>query len=455
MQTPHSHFGYRVEVLVSEHGERHPLIISKASGLPLFSPSVWLTSHRRTSGLAAGTLANNAQTLAYVYVWAELRGIALDARFREGDFLRQWEVADLAEHLREKVRNQRGNSKVQPFRPSEPARESMVAAVITPGVGNYRLDMAADYLYWLATQTAHHFRNARRKHDAEEAELLRDEMVNQLRGHKQIAKDRNSMDLPMAPEPAVIIRLLEVVQVDHPENPWADPPRLVNDLLDAQAIGKQREAKRLQSMLTAKLAIRLRNRLVVHLLYHLGIRRGELLGLKARDLKGPSLLVLRHPDDPEDPRKYQPNTKTRDRKLPANPGLQAMWLDYVSLVRSKFPLARKHPLLIVNHRDGSPLSFSGLAKVFKDLGRVDSLLQNLTPHHLRRAWNEEFSQLADEQNLGDAREVQLRAELMGWNPGSPTPTAEKYLRRHTKRKAQKISLQLQEEMMHPRKDDHA
>jgi hypothetical protein len=179
-----------------------------------------------------------------------------------------------------------------------------------------------------------------------------------------------------------------------------------------------------------------------------------LLGLKARDLKGPSLLVLRHPDDQEDPRKNQPNAKTRDRKLPVNPGLQAMWLDYVSLVRSKFPLARRHPLLIVNHRDGLPLSFSGLANIFEDLGMVDGLQQCLTPHHMRRAWNGEFSRLADERGLSEAREMQFRAELMGWNPGSPHPTAEKYLRRHTKRKAQEISLQLQEEMMHPREDDH-
>ncbi len=441
--------GFRVETLASEHGERYPLIISRASGLPLFSPSVWLIVHRRNSGLAAGTLSNNAHTLASLYGWAEARGIDLDQRFRAGEFLLQWEVTDLTNHLRAEVRTLGRHTRIQRLRPTSPAREPLLASVVTSGVGNYRLEIAADYLYWLGTQAADRFHNLKQSIDAENAEKHRDTMIDQLRGHKQIAKGRNSMGARMAPEPAVIARLIEVVQVEHPENPWADPPRLLQALHAARQAGKQAEVKRVQSILTGKLAIRLRNRLIVHLLFHLGIRRGELLGLKAGDLKGRILEVLRHPDDPDDPRKFPPNTKTRDRKLPVNPGLQAQWLDYVSLIRSQFPLARKHPYLIVNHLDGSPLSFPGLAKVFDYLRGVEGLPSNLTAHHLRHAWNEAFSLLADDNNLDPVRETQLRAELMGWNPGARNPTAMIYLRRHTKRKAQEISLKLQGEAMHP------
>jgi len=435
----------------SDFGERHPLVISCASGLPLFSPSIWLTAHRRTAGLAVGTLANNAQTLASVYNWAETRGIRLDERFLMGDFLSGWEVSDLAEYLRAEIRTQsRSSQKVVRFRSAEPMREPMLMATVTPPVGNYRLDIAASFLYWLSTQTAHRLKNLGKTVEGETAEKERDEMASGLRCHKQTAMRRNSLLHRQAPEPEVITRLLEVVKVDHPDNPWADPPMLVEKLLDAQAVGKQTEAKRYQTILTAKLAIRLRNKLIVHLLFHLGLRRGEMLGLKARDLRGSFLWVLRHPDDPEEIRQNAPNTKTRDRKLSVNSGLQIMWLDYVSLVREKFPLARKHPYVIVNHRDGNPLCFPGLAKIFDDLGRVAGLPKNLTPHHLRHAWNDKFSDLADEQDMDEAREVQIRAELMGWNPGSPRPTAMAYLRRKTKRRAQDISLQLQEDMMHPK-----
>lgn len=442
-----SAFGYRVESLSSEHGERHPLIVSKATGLPVFAASVWLTVHRRNSGLAVGTIFNNAQTLAAIYSWAEARGTELDRRFQQGEFLLQWEVSDLANHLRIEVKTQGRRIRSERLRPMEPAREPAFASVVTSHVGNYRIDIAADFLYWLATQATHHFRNLKQILTAESAERSRDTMVEQLRSYKQVAKNRNSLSARTAPEPTMIARLFEVIQVDHPDNPWADPTRLVESLQAARQAGNNREISRLQTILTGKLAIRLRNRLIIHLLYHLGIRRGELLGLKARNLKGRYLEVLRHPDDPEDPRKFPPNTKTRDRKVPVNSGLQAQWLDYVSLIRSRFPLSRKHPYLIVNHLDGSPLSFPGLAKVFAQLRCVEGLPMNLTPHHLRHAWNEAFSNLADEENLDHAREAQLRAELMGWNPGAQSPTAMIYLRRKTKLKAQEMSLKLQGEAM--------
>lgn len=446
---------YRVEVVVAEHGERHPLVVNRSSGLPLFNPCVWLTASRRVKGFAAGTLGNNAQTVASVYSWAVARGLDLDERFRVGEFLAPWEIGDLTDYLRMEVKTKPKHPNVQKLRSMEPAREPHLATVVTPGVGNYRLDIAASYLDWLATQTVHQLFNSKRKDDAREAETRRDGMTAKLRGRKQLQSNRNQLEVRMAPEATVIQRLLEVVNVDHPGNPWADPPRLVAALKAAELAGDQKKVKRLQAMLSGKLAIRMRNRLVIHLLFHLGLRRGEMLGLKVRDLKGHSLYILRHPDDPEDPRgAYAPNTKTRDRKLPVNPGLQRQILDYVALVRGKYPAARKHPYLVVNHRDGGPLSFMGLAKMFGELRQVEGIPRNLTPHHLRHAWNEEFSRLADEQGLDPAREVQLRSELAGWNPGTKNPTAMVYTRRHSKAKAQKISLDLQERMMHPTGDDN-
>ncbi|BDU70866.1 tyrosine-type recombinase/integrase [Mesoterricola silvestris] len=448
--------GYRVETVVSDYGERHPLVVDVTTGLPLFAPSVWLTSHRRVTGVAGGTLANNAVTVAAIYDWANVRGIDLDGRFGNGKFLSHAEMSDLVACLRIVTRSQQRDphKNVFPFRPGEPMREPRMLDVVTSRVGNYRLDVAADYLHWLATVACNWMANSGRRDESAAAQTVRDDMVKNILGHRERAKGRNAFLLPMAPEPEVIERILNLIGVDHPDNPWADPPDLVQAWTAAENAGDQKEVKRIRDRLLGRLAIRVRNRLIVNLLYCLGIRRGELLGLKARDLKGAKVFVLRRPDDPEDPRKYEPNTKTRDRDLPVNSGLQAMWLDYVSLVRGKFPMARKHPLLIVNHRDGLPLSFSGLAKIFKDLRAVAGVPKNLSPHKLRHAWNDEFSRLADEHGLDEAREVQHRAELMGWNPNSPRSTAAIYLRRHTKRKAQKFLLEMQEDMMHPRGDDH-
>ena len=220
------------------------------------------------------------------------------------------------------------------------------------------------------------------------------------------------MAIAIAPASSVTARLLDVVQVDHPENPWADPPKLLEALNVAKQASNPREEKRIQTILAGKLAVRLRNRLIVDLLSQFGMRRGELLELKVSNLQGESLFIHRQPDVSEDPRKYAPLRMTRGRKLLAYPDLQAQWFDYAR-IRGKLPGALKHPFLLVNHRDGSPLSSPAVTRIFSELRKVVGLPSNLTPHHLRRFWNEEFSRLADEQGWDPARKAQIRAYQIG------------------------------------------
>lgn len=193
---------------------------------------------------------------------------------------------------------------------------------------------------------------------------------------------------------SVIARLLDVVQVDHPENPWADSPKLLEALNVAKQAWNQGEEKRIETLLAGKLAIRVRNRLIVHLLSHLGMRLGELLELKVSDLQGASMFILLQPDVPDDPRKYAPSRMTRARKLPTYPGLQVQWFDY-ALIRGKLPGALKHPFLLVNQRDGSPLSSRAVTRIFSELRQVEGLPSNLTPYHLRRTWKAEICRLAE------------------------------------------------------------
>jgi integrase len=87
---------------------------------------------------------------------------------------------------------------------------------------------------------------------------------------------------------AEVIRLRAVVEPDHPENPF--------------------EPK-----------VRFRNYLIIRLLLDLGIRRGELLGIRVEDCRlgsNGTVTVHRRPDDPDDPRKVQPSSKTEARLLP-------------------------------------------------------------------------------------------------------------------------------------------
>jgi integrase len=162
-----------------------------------------------------------------------------------------------------------------------------------------------------------------------------------------------------APSKEAMDRLLEVIKPGAPDNPWDD------------------------------FGLQVRNQLLVHLMYALGLRRGEVLGLKIGDhidFRGKRLLIARTFDDPEDPRRHQPATKTRDRWLPLKDGLIDMLQNYVIRIRIKVPKARKHQFLFVSHQSGRPLSASGESKVFDQLRQcVADLPRQLTNHVLRHA----------------------------------------------------------------------
>ena len=83
----------------------------------------------------------------------------------------------------------------------------------------------------------------------------------------------------------------------------------------------------------------------VGIIYGLGIRRGEALGIKIGDhvqWDRSRILIARNADDPDDPRKRQPLAKTRDRFLPIRDKLIDMMHAYVTHIRFKVPGARKH-----------------------------------------------------------------------------------------------------------------
>ena len=107
--------------------------------------------------------------------------------------------------------------------------------------------------------------------------------------------------------------LMEIIQPGHPENPF-----------------KARD-------------IAVRNALIVHLLICLGIRRGELLGIRIPDIEISelTLTIHRRPDEPVDPRLRQPYTKTLARTLPLSPRLAEIILDYTVGVRKYIREAKR------------------------------------------------------------------------------------------------------------------
>ncbi|MBN2680050.1 site-specific integrase [Acidithiobacillus montserratensis] len=189
---------------------------------------------------------------------------------------------------------------------------------------------------------------------------------------------------------------------------------------------------------------KVRNNLMVQYLLFLGIRRGELLGIRVSDLdfQKNEVLVARRADAPEDPRAAQPNAKTADRLLPLDQELSDLTRNYILTWRRRFKGARRHPFLFVASGTGDPLTLSAINRVFETLRvKCPSLPANLSPHVLRHTWNDEFSLMMDANKVDAELEKKMRSRLMGWSEHSNT--AATYTRRHIQRKANEALLGMQ------------
>jgi integrase len=170
----------------------------------------------------------------------------------------------------------------------------------------------------------------------------------------------------------------------------------------------------------------------------------------------PTLNLERHPGDPKDSRARPPSVKTMPRVVPITPILHAVLWEYITVHRRKLEVSfrargdkaalrrlKSHSYIFVGSQ-GAPLSQSSVYKIFETLRmRTGGLPVNLTPHALRRTWNDIFTELGRD-TLGP-REAQIREYLMGWVRGSRQPAH--YARLSTQREAARAMLEMQRQWM--------
>ena len=174
-----------------------------------------------------------------------------------------------------------------------------------------------------------------------------------------------------------------------------------------------------------------RDLVIFHLLRELGIRNGELLGIKidgfSRTASGyMTVYIRRNKDLISDPRTSPASVKTLERKLKISDNLWTLIERYIS-ERKKLLKARRHNFLIVTD-DGVPLSNDSVGALFKMLR--EHVGRSLTPHTLRHSWACNFILTAFENSLTlTTREKErtiasalsvLRAH-MGWSLSSSMP----------------------------------
>lgn len=395
-----------------------PFLVSASTGVPLDAPTFWVIAHRRALGRQPNTLSNELRSLMYLYLWAEARGVDIHQRLREGIFFPLSEIIDLVnfcgrfaddvlEEMQDRslklVRLNRRRKNAKRTVQSDEKRNRLAA------IRSFVEFTSADFLSTLSQWPQRwDYYNA-----------VRTQCLELLQGYLDgLPKtNRDDLGLPEGLSAAAIKRLREIIEPDHSDNPFQPE-------------------------------VRFRNYLIVRLLLELGIRRGELLGIKVSDCvvgASGSITVHRRPDDPDDPRRNKPATKTAARVLSLNARMAELVHEWAVHYRARIPGARLHPFLIVNCRDGGPMSLSNVNKIFEALRRrVPDLPKELSPHLLRHSWNDTFSEAMDKKGIPEDQEIKWRMRLMGWRNEN---SARHYLRRTVRRRSNEVLKEMQDQMI--------
>jgi len=411
---------YRVVTVVKADGERLPLLIR--DGIPLWATTLYSLTELRAKNRATKTLEAHLRALMLFYVFLDQREIDLDYRISVGETLHMHEVDELVQNCRLQMREVYQNNaaadslssgflirNLERFRKSPDMRRQKS---VVPHLAATRIQAICHYLEWLMLDRVDRIRANPALRQMLETSFQR--VLSALRARSPRVDLRGQVLEREGLSLEAQRRLFEVIDPWFPGNPWRNQ------------------------------GAKIRNQLIIKWLYHLGMRRGELLGIRIGDIdfrKG-KVTIHRRADDKLDPRKNQPNAKTKARILDIDQELLKKTQEYIMSFRRSLEGARRHDFLFVTVDTGKPISIHGFEKIFKVLrASGNNLPEPLFAHLLRHTWNDNFSREMDKNGVPEDKEKKYRAYFMGWSETSGT--AATYTRRHTRKAAEKISLSMQ------------
>jgi len=399
---------FGVSSFILDSGERYCLVVDRSTDLPLYYPNLFLTTQLRNKSDASATIEAAAANLVILLRFLDRRGIDLQERFLKRDFLKVHELDDLRDFSQRKLGNMSATAAAKSIFSLEELEES--AGTVTNGTQYSRLTTIAGYIGWLAKHLL----------DSAGENVIKqiDVMEEQIKARRPSKRGRNNTRNKSLSDEQ-LETLFEVIRPKSEFNPF-----------------------------TAY--VQRRNRLMVLVLYYLGIRRGELLNIRIRDIdfSKNQLEIVRRADEKDDLRSDQPKVKTRSRILPLSDALAKELHEFVAMDRRKIQNANRHDFLFVTYKAGKtvgqPITIAGYHKVVDVVRSVCPDLYAMTGHKLRHTWNRKFSEHMDSMGSppSEERQEQIRSSLQGWKDGSGT--ASTYNKRFVEQKAYEAALSMQE-----------
>lgn len=384
-------------IFIMSSGERYCTVIDKRTGIPLFYPSLYITTNLRCKSDSISTIELHAGGIALFYRFMDEKKIDIESRISSGMFLNNAEIDGLRDYIERKVRK----SKVVGYDNSQ--------QLVSSGTKHLRLTAIARYLEWLSNLILK---------DAKHNGVKVDVFIRNIKARRPRVRYRNKcLGANKSLDQKQLDILFEVIRVGSDFNPF-------------------------------KSDVQVRNRLIILMLYHLGVRAGELLNIKISDINfsNHTISIRRRADEKSDPRKKQPLVKTLERTIPLSDVVMKEIHNYILKERRGHKLMKEEGYLFITHKSGAirglPLSMQAYHKIINVVRKLCPDLYNLTGHKLRHTWNYRFSKKMDEMDLiNEEQQEQIRSYLMGWKMGSGT--ARVYNQRFIEKKAGEIAIKLQ------------
>ena len=409
---------YSVSVIKFATGEDFVHLIDSVNLLPHFDSTVFNMAMLRGRSLATNTIAQQLRAIKILLILCDMRGISLSTRMQNGFIFKAGELDELLRLCRKPLADiesmalvsKLGAGVSSPKRLKLFPRGKSEAEVGTDWIVN-RIIYIREYIDWLANTQCGRF-TPEHKHYRSLTEQ-RDSVHKKLTNSMPVSKGRNVVNQRVGLDEDQQAVLWRVIDPAYLGNVW---------------VGYH---------------CRVRNELMIRMFIKLGIRRGELAGISVRDIdfRARTILIRRRADDKADPRKDQPNAKTRDRIIPLSYDLLQRIHHYVIGERKSQAKANTHPFLFVAN-GGRPLGMRAINRVFEVLVERCDEFEELFPHLLRHTFNDNLSTNMDANKTLEAEEQQIRSEMNGW--AATSKSAANYTKRTTQRRANKAFLELQE-----------
>lgn len=392
----HSVVGYSTKIIRMESGERFPLMVSRATGLPDAQVCSYSTAHHRKGSI--NSAKREIDAICLLHEWLDKHDIDLNQRVQGGRLFDPQEIEMLSEALRASKK------------PPRIVSGKSVARIVHADTHTTRMGWAFDYIRWRtapiiarASSPAHAINLRSRLTETE------DQIKSLCSSGTQTQKDA------LTDEQRAF--LLQVCRPDDPRNPFRPHTRH-------------------------------RNFAVVLMLDELGLREGEPLVLKGVEdvfLHGSDtrIVITPRPNDPDEKRRKPPLVKTAGRTLMLSKLLASVLDAYGTRHRGKAPGAKKVPYFFMGTRGGAAMSLDSIYDIFEVLRDAfpAELPSNLSPHIMRHTWNARFRRRAKELGWEDAFRDVVNNYLMGWAKNSKQSS--RYGHSEIVREAQRMLIHLQ------------